>query len=413
MAAQQYISPMARAAAAATKNPKPTIEITPTEWNTLVDGYISSKKDGTVAAQQYISPRARAPINPEIISRANALAKKLPRGITVRPSGKWQVQLYYLGKSRYIGVFESKNHAAIGYELARSCVASFGEESENEKQIKNNVQLMRKAAYSFIDDTAAAAKKPKPTIEITPTERNNCLPLSKSEASVVAEEGADTVGVREKEAAIDLFAMSKVNAKTYEEGHITSGSGGGSQETASASSIIAAHNARNSTPNKIYGKYIPRNAGTLNEMKMASDMMLASAGTDRDDPDAILHLRDDVTSSDEKDNSLSPVQKISIGAADICSPVAALLKLHRGGRSAVKEAKPESRTQPVVCRGRGRPKGSTKLPMAKRALDLSSAMVGIPNINKAAWTEAEMKILRDSQKVRPVVWLFYCPTYQS
>ena len=29
------------------------------------------------------------------------------------------------------------------------------------------------------------------------------------------------------------------------------------------------------------------------------------------------------------------------------------------------------------------------------------------------WTEAEMKILRDSQKVRPVVWLFYCPTYQS
>ena len=46
---------------------------------------------------------------------------------------------------------------------------------------------------------AAAAKKPKPTIEITPTERNNCLPLSKSGASVVAMEGADTVGVREED----------------------------------------------------------------------------------------------------------------------------------------------------------------------------------------------------------------------
>ena len=98
------------------------------------------------------SDKRKIPINPEIISRANALAKKLPRGITVRPSGKWQVQLYYLGKSRYIGVFESKNHAAIGYELARSCVASLGEESENETIIKKNVQLMRKAAYSFIDD---------------------------------------------------------------------------------------------------------------------------------------------------------------------------------------------------------------------------------------------------------------------
>ena len=35
-----------------------------------------------------------------------------------------------------------------------------------------------------------------------------------------------------------------------------------------------------------------------------------------------------------------------------------------------------------------------------------------PKIKKGVWTEAEMKILRDSQKVRPVVWLlFYCPAY--
>ena len=60
---------------------------------------------------------------------------------------------------------------------------------------------------------AAAAKNPKPTIEITPTEWNNYPPLSESGASVVAKEGADTVGVREEEAAVDLFAGAWTEAE--------------------------------------------------------------------------------------------------------------------------------------------------------------------------------------------------------
>ncbi|KAG7349871.1 hypothetical protein IV203_012468 [Nitzschia inconspicua] len=45
--------------------------------------------------------------------------KELLRGITQRPSGKYQAQMYFAGQSRYIGVFESKEKAAVAYELIR------------------------------------------------------------------------------------------------------------------------------------------------------------------------------------------------------------------------------------------------------------------------------------------------------
>ena len=37
----------------------------------------------------------------------------------VRPSGKFQAQLYFDGRSRYIGVFDSKFEAATAYEMIR------------------------------------------------------------------------------------------------------------------------------------------------------------------------------------------------------------------------------------------------------------------------------------------------------
>mmetsp|Transcript_8635 Transcript_8635/g.13738 ORF Transcript_8635/g.13738 Transcript_8635/m.13738 type:complete len:295 (-) Transcript_8635:159-1043(-) len=42
------------------------------------------------------------------------------KGITMRPSGKWQAQVYYAGKSRYIGVFETRQKAALAFKLVRS-----------------------------------------------------------------------------------------------------------------------------------------------------------------------------------------------------------------------------------------------------------------------------------------------------
>lgn len=52
-------------------------------------------------------------------SKAATLAEALLRGVTVRPSGRWQAQLYYAGKSRYLGVFDTREEAAYAYEVAR------------------------------------------------------------------------------------------------------------------------------------------------------------------------------------------------------------------------------------------------------------------------------------------------------
>lgn len=41
----------------------------------------------------------------------------LPRGVTMRPSGKWQAQLYFNGRSRYIGVFDNARCAAFAYRI--------------------------------------------------------------------------------------------------------------------------------------------------------------------------------------------------------------------------------------------------------------------------------------------------------
>jgi len=131
----------------------------------------------------------------EIYKKAKALADTLPRGITVRPSGKWQVQLYYAGKSRYIGVFDSKLDAAVAYELARECFSSFKNGDPSPEQAKKNVELMRTAAFSYSqnnDKTQKAdidcdklRKRNEPVMEQTratrPAERTRKLDHKKSE----------------------------------------------------------------------------------------------------------------------------------------------------------------------------------------------------------------------------------------
>ena len=66
------------------------------------------------------------------------------RGVTQRPSRKWQAQLHYAGKSRYIGVFESKEKASLAYEIAREILK--GNKHPAPSEIEKNVNLARKAS---------------------------------------------------------------------------------------------------------------------------------------------------------------------------------------------------------------------------------------------------------------------------
>jgi AP2 domain len=94
--------------------------------------------------------------------KAAALAAAILRGVTMRPSGKWQAQLYFAGKSRYIGVFDTREKAALAYEIAREKLKSGhvsassnsppptgGESSMTE----NLVNLARKAAFDGVSET--------------------------------------------------------------------------------------------------------------------------------------------------------------------------------------------------------------------------------------------------------------------
>mmetsp|Transcript_19871 Transcript_19871/g.47319 ORF Transcript_19871/g.47319 Transcript_19871/m.47319 type:complete len:890 (-) Transcript_19871:2547-5216(-) len=85
--------------------------------------------------------------------RAAALAAAILRGVTMRPSGKWQAQLYFAGKSRYIGVFDTREKAALAYEIAREKLKSGPQEGgDSAKSTENLVNAARKAAFDGVNE---------------------------------------------------------------------------------------------------------------------------------------------------------------------------------------------------------------------------------------------------------------------
>ena len=43
----------------------------------------------------------------------------------MRPSGKWQAQIYFAGKSRYVGVFDTREHAGVAYKVFYDYIKQF------------------------------------------------------------------------------------------------------------------------------------------------------------------------------------------------------------------------------------------------------------------------------------------------
>jgi hypothetical protein len=87
--------------------------------------------------------------------KAAALAAAILRGVTMRPSGKWQAQLYFAGKSRYIGVFDTREKAALAYEIARERLKAEKNADGaplSPKQTENAVNAARKAAFDGVNE---------------------------------------------------------------------------------------------------------------------------------------------------------------------------------------------------------------------------------------------------------------------
>ena len=80
---------------------------------------------------------------------AAALAAAILRGVTMRPSGKWQAQMYFAGKSRYIGVFDTREKAALAYEIAR---AKLQKAKANNNNTEDAVNEARRAAFDGVNE---------------------------------------------------------------------------------------------------------------------------------------------------------------------------------------------------------------------------------------------------------------------
>jgi len=84
--------------------------------------------------------------------KAAALAAAILRGVTMRPSGKWQAQLYFAGKSRYIGVFDTREKAALAYEIAREKLKAGHVKGADGATTENLVNEARKAAFDGVSE---------------------------------------------------------------------------------------------------------------------------------------------------------------------------------------------------------------------------------------------------------------------
>lgn len=62
--------------------------------------------------------------------------------------------MYYAGKSRYIGVFDSKEKASLAYEIAREVLKTDKDDQgpSNAEETERDVNLARKAAFTGVNE---------------------------------------------------------------------------------------------------------------------------------------------------------------------------------------------------------------------------------------------------------------------
>lgn len=145
------------------------------------------------------------------------------RGVTMRPSGKWQVQIYYAGKSRYLGVYESKLEASLVYKNAIGVAAKSPlSSSAPSDKIKQVIQIMRQV--SFNEDTHGEKYLPKdterPTRQDTSAESNPKPKRGRGRPRKLSRDGGDVPkrgrGRPRKRKSTDDEETYTVNARRLE-----------------------------------------------------------------------------------------------------------------------------------------------------------------------------------------------------
>lgn len=115
--------------------------------------------------------------------RAAAIAAAIGRGVTMRPSGKWQAQLYYAGQSRYIGVFGSREKATLAYEIAREILKGGDAPKTPGPGAERAVEMARKAAFAGVNEEQSAASTSSSTLPSTPSSEGSIASLTTNGSS--------------------------------------------------------------------------------------------------------------------------------------------------------------------------------------------------------------------------------------
>ena len=132
----------------------------------------------------------------------------LPRGVTVRPSGKWQAQIFYAGKSRYIGVFESREDACYAYEVAGQVLMTCNEPKDNE--VDANINLAKRAAFAGVE------KRCRGATPLSPASRARALIEAENDATHLYDE---EVRKKEEEEEQQQKRLEATLGKTEQEGY--------------------------------------------------------------------------------------------------------------------------------------------------------------------------------------------------
>lgn len=137
------------------------------------EDYNSTDSKHEVASQLQPTPTTSPPDPPLMVQEKGNAGTKLtsidalmnegelilPKGVTVRPSGKWQAQLYFAGQSRYVGVYSTSRLAAHAYRVVQFQIKKkqqegFIESRSSKDEIANVFSKSRQVADTSVRELA-------------------------------------------------------------------------------------------------------------------------------------------------------------------------------------------------------------------------------------------------------------------
>ncbi|GAX11589.1 hypothetical protein FisN_1Lh048 [Fistulifera solaris] len=74
----------------------------------------------------------------------------LPKGVTRRPSGKWQAQVYFAGASRYVGVYSSSHQANSAHDAFKKFLKPYKKDALDGELSRENIHALVEEARRYV-----------------------------------------------------------------------------------------------------------------------------------------------------------------------------------------------------------------------------------------------------------------------